>query len=122
MINAPRLACSAVCGAFLYVLGLLPVEEVDGDRGCYGEVVSDAVVDFVDWCGFDFFDAVEEAVEVDEGVVVCDADSAVGDFGVESVLIEDGADFWLLEDEVGDGGEVFDGFHCFCSFVSCQSS
>lgn len=78
MINAPCLACSAGCGAFLCVLGLLPVvsvhalrevggmfwglfpvEEVECDWGCHGEVVSDAVVDFVDWCGFDFFDAVE---------------------------------------------------------------
>lgn len=42
MINAPRLACLAVCGAFLYVLGLLPEEGVKCDRGCHGEVISDA--------------------------------------------------------------------------------
>ena len=59
MQNAPCVACLAVCGAFLFVLGLLPVEEVDGDRRGYGEVVSEAVVGFVDWCGFDSFDAVE---------------------------------------------------------------
>lgn len=75
----------------------------------------------MDWCGFDFFDVVEEGVEVDEGVVVFDADVAVVDFRVESVFVEDGADFWLLEDEADDGGEVFDGFHCLFLFVLCQA-
>lgn len=112
MENAPCSACSAGCGAFLYVLGLHPEEEVECDRFRHGEVVSEAVVDFADWGGFDFFEAVEEAVEADEGVVVFDADSAVVDFRVESVFVEEVADFRLAHDEVDDGGEVFDGFHC----------
>ena len=53
---------------------------------------------------------------MDEGVVGCDADLSVVDFGVDSVFVEDGADFWLLEDEADDGVEVFDGFHCFGPF------
>lgn len=111
----------AVCGAFLYVLGLLPVEEADGDWGCHGEVVSVAVVYFVDGCGFDFSDVVEEPVEVNEGVVVLDADVAVVNFRVESVFVEDGADFWLLHDEADEGVEVFDGFHCLFLFVFGQA-
>ena len=46
-------------GRFCTVLGLSPVEEVDGDWCCYGEVESDSVVDFVDCRGFDSFDVVE---------------------------------------------------------------
>ena len=121
MENAPHSACLAVCGAFLFVLGLLPVEEVDGDRCGYGEVVSEAVVGFVDWCGFDSFDAVQQAVEAGEGVVVREADLSVVDFRVDSVFVEDGADFRLLHDEADDGGEVFGGFHLFAPFVLCQT-
>ena len=105
----------------LYVLGLLPVEEADGDWGCHGEVGSVAVVYFVDWRGFDFFDAVEELVEVGEGGLVFDSDVAVVNFRVESVFVEDGADFRLLHDEADDGGEVFDGFHLFCPFCVGQA-
>lgn len=52
-----------------------------------------------------------------EGVVVFDADSAVGDFRFDAVFVEDGADFWLLEDEVDEGVEVFGGFRFW--FLSC---
>ena len=97
------------------------MEEVDGDWGCHGEVVPVAVVYVADWRGFDFFDVVEEPVEVGEGVVVFDADVAIVDFRVESVFVEDGADFRLLEDEADDGVEVFDGFHFLFLFVLCQS-
>lgn len=100
---------------------LLPVEEVDGDWCCCGEVVSEAVVGFVDWCGFDSVDVVEQAVEADEAVVVCEADLPVVDFGVDSVQVEDVSDFRLSCDEVEDVGEVFDGFHLFAPFVLCQA-
>lgn len=43
----------------LFLMGLLPVEEVDGDRGCYGEVVALAVSEFSDWCGFDSVEVVQ---------------------------------------------------------------
>lgn len=95
---------------------LLPVEEVERDRCGHGEVVSDAVVDFMDRRGFDSFEAVEEAVEADEGVVVLDADSAVVDFRIESVFVEYGADLRLSHDEADDVGEVVDGFHCLAPF------
>ncbi len=49
-----RLRGVSVCSG-----GLSPVEEVECDRCCHDEVVSEAVVGFVDWCGFDFFDVVE---------------------------------------------------------------
>lgn len=93
------------------------MEEAEHDRHGYREVVSDAAVGFVDRRGFDSFDAVEQAVEADEGVVVVDADLPVGDFRADSVFVEDGADFRLSEDEADDGGEVFDGFHFFGSFA-----
>lgn len=96
------------------------MEEVECDRCGYREVVSEAVVGFVDWRGFGSFDAVEQAVEADEGVVVVEADLAVGDFGVDSVSVEDGTDLRLLEDEADDCGEVFDGFH-FRSFFHVMS-
>lgn len=97
------------------------MEEVDGGWCGHGEVMAETVVCFVDWCGFDFFDAVQEPVEADEGVVVLDSDLAVGNFRVDSVFVEEGSDFWLSCDDVDDGGEVVDGVHFLVPFlVLCQ--
>ena len=93
------------------------MEEAECDGCCYGEVVSEAVAGFVDGCGFYSFEFVEQAVEAGEGVVVGEADLSVGDFGVDSVFVEDGADFRLSCDEADDGGEVFYGFHFW--FLLC---
>ena len=45
-------------GRFCLFLGLFPVEEVECDWCGHGEVVSVAVVGFVEWCGFDSVEAV----------------------------------------------------------------
>ena len=55
------------------------MEEADGDRAGYGEIVS-VFFDGVDGGGFDGFDGVEESVESHEAVEVVDADASEGGF------------------------------------------
>lgn len=55
------------------------MEEANGDRTGYGEIVS-VFFDCVDGSGFDVFDGVEEAVESHEAVEVVDSDASEGGF------------------------------------------
>ena len=95
------------------------MEEVDGDWVGDGEAVS--VFFDGDGGGFDGFDGVEEAVEFHEAVEVVDSDASEGGFEAEAVFVEYFGGFWLAGEELGEGGEVVDGFHFLVFLVLCQS-
>lgn len=86
------------------------MEEADGDWTGHGEIVS-VFFDCVDGGGFDGFDGVEETVESHEAVEVVDSDASEGGSEAEAVLVEYFGGFWLAGEELGEGGEVVDGFH-----------